>query len=243
MPIKASQKLDLISQIGRELQSRYTYQEIDSYLIEFGIQPPQNVSANSKWVYTKEALRGVPEKVLFEIASDLEISAKESKLKATTPPKCWADGQTFRLFLSHVSTHKALAHRLKETLAAYNITAFVAHDDIEPTKQWQGEIEKGLDKMDAMLTLHTKGFSKSVWTQQEVGYALGRDALVIAYMHEPSENPAGFISKNQAVLRRNRNAEQIAEEIYQLLSSDPLTSARMQEVQKSHQKIEDDIPF
>ena len=60
--------------------------------------------------------------------------------------------------------------KLKDALKAYHISSFVAHEDIMPTLPWQIEIERALNTMDAMLAIHTKGFSESSWTQQEIGW-------------------------------------------------------------------------
>jgi hypothetical protein len=50
----------------------------------------------------------------------------------------------------------------------------VAHEDIHPTLEWQVEIERALYNMDAFLAIHTPGFKDSFWTQQEIGFAVGR---------------------------------------------------------------------
>lgn len=139
----------------------------------------------------------------------------------SSPPVNWRDIPHFRLFVSHIATHKDKATRLKTCLVPYAIDAFVAHEDIEPTLEWQSEIEKALQTMDAFLAIHTVGFCKSIWTQQEVGYAVGRGVKIISL--QMGENPTGFISKQQALARRNRTAEQIAVEIDTILSRDPMT--------------------
>jgi hypothetical protein len=59
------------------------------------------------------------------------------------------------------------------------------------------------------------------------------------------EDPTGFISKHQALPRRQRTAEQIAAEIDSLLSADELTSAKLLDAKKANGLIavEDEIPF
>jgi TIR domain len=89
------------------------------------------------------------------------------RVNASATDRIWTDGQ-FRLFLSHKSDIKKEAHSLKETLRAYGISAFVAHDDIVPTKEWQEEIENALATMDGFAALLTSGFHDSNWTDQEV---------------------------------------------------------------------------
>jgi len=107
-----------------------------------------------------------------------------------------AEQKPLRLFISHVSTHKKLAADLAQSLKSYNVTPFVAHDDIEPTAAWQEEIEKFLESTDCMLALLNTGYSQSVWCNQEVGFCLGRGIPLISFRME--EDPKGFIGKWQA---------------------------------------------
>jgi hypothetical protein len=41
----------------------------------------------------------------------------------------------FRLFLSRLATHKKFAGEVQQALEHYGITAFVAHQDINPTAE------------------------------------------------------------------------------------------------------------
>lgn len=240
--MRVKQRLELLDRIGRELQARYGYAEIDLFLHAFGVERPQNVGVNSKWVYSKEALKGVDDRTLQAIADELELSVPSIPSFAVVPPAMWQEEGVFRPFISHIAIHKEKAKRLKDTLAPYHIAGFVAHEDITPTFEWQKEIERALFTMDAMLTIHTQGFSGSVWTQQEIGFALGRGVKVVALRME--EDPKGFISKDQAILRRGRDAAGVAEEIASILINDAATKARMAEVKSKHQKVEDEeIPF
>jgi hypothetical protein len=56
------------------------------------------------------------------------------------------------------------------------------------------------------------------------------------------EDPTGFISKHQALARRNRTAEQIAAEVNGLLSNDPLTATKLN-LAKGNNQLDDEIPF
>lgn len=247
--MRISEKLALIDKIGRELQSRFTTSEIDLFLAEFGVAPPKEVQVNSKWVYSKAALSGVPEATVIRIAAELDMPVSPSTGKLTQPPQNWVKTKLFRLFISHISKDKLIATRLKECLAPYAISGFVAHEDIHPTLEWQSEIERALYTMDAFIAVHTKGFSLSFWTQQEVGFALGRGTKVISF--KMGEDPTGFISKQQALARRNRTAEAIAKEIDQLLGQDRRTSERLSEAKVSMRPprapfdvdLDEDVPF
>ncbi len=141
-------------------------------------------------------------------------------------PSFWEPG-FFRLFIGHVAAHKSSAHRLKEGLARFQVAAFVAHDDIEPTREWQSEIERALRTMDALVAIVAPGFRESSWCDQEVGFALGRGKLVLPL--RAGADPHGFIGKHQAVLVQGMDAPLLAERIVEVLLQHSLSSDRMAE--------------
>lgn len=105
---------------------------------------------------------------------------------------------TIRLFISHLAAVKGNVHRLSTSLDWYGISSFVAHDKIEPDEDWQEEIKLALQSMDAMLVYITDGFFDSVWTNQEIGYALARGVPIVS-IKMGTQDPIGFISKRQAI--------------------------------------------
>ena len=110
--------------------------------------------------------------------------------------RIWGEGG-FRVFLSHKSEVKKETSKLKEGLRLFGISCFVAHEDIHPTKEWQDEIENALASMDAFAALMTKDFHDSDWTDQEVGFAVGRGVPLLAA--NLGSVPYGFIGKFQAL--------------------------------------------
>lgn len=109
--------------------------------------------------------------------------------------KIWGSG--FRVFLSHKAEYKASVFSLKEDLAQYGVASFVAHADITPTEEWQGEIERALASMDCLVALMTQDFHDSDWTDQEVGFAVCRRVPIIPV--RLGLDPYGFIGKFQAL--------------------------------------------
>lgn len=140
----------------------------------------------------------------MEIAQD-EDWRKESGLlltgHRTIAPKVasrvWGNEGCYRVFLSHKNEVKKETAELKEKLKLFGISAFVAHEDIHPTKKWQDEIENALFSMDAFVALMTEEFHDSVWTDQEVGVAFGRGVQIISI--KLGKDPYGFIGKFQAL--------------------------------------------
>lgn len=50
----------------------------------------------------------------------------------------------FRLFISHISKNKTSAANLQKALLYWGIHGFVAHKDIEPSKEWVSELYNAL---------------------------------------------------------------------------------------------------
>jgi hypothetical protein len=138
----------------------------------------------------------------------------------------WRPGHV-RLFISHRDTKKAEAKRLAEALESYGVSAFVAHDTIEPMSSWQQEIEKGLETMEVMLAFITDDFHDSCWTNQEIGYALGKGILVIPFKVE-KRDPFGFIGTKQALKGRMDEPEACVKDIYAILSEKLGQKGRLQ---------------
>jgi hypothetical protein len=141
-------------------------------------------------------------------------------------PSFWQPG-FFRLFISHIATHKASAHKLKEALAQFQVAAFVAHDDIEPTREWQAEIERALRTMDALVAMIAPGFLVSRWCDQEVGIAIGRGKLILPL--KVGADPHGFMGKYQALQIQGLDAPALAEKIVEVLTHNSFSAARMSE--------------
>jgi len=131
---------------------------------------------------------------------DVDMPAAE---EAVINDRIWGNSK-FRIFLSHKAEYKVETAKLQEELATYGIASFVAHNDIEPTREWQNEIENALHTMDVLVALMTKEFQESNWTDQEIGFALGRKKQIIAV--RMGTDPYGFIGRYQAVTATWDNA-------------------------------------
>ncbi len=224
--MKKLEKIELIDMIGRELQERMKFTEIDGYFKSYGIPTDHQPSYNSKYVYVKEVLPKVKDEIVLEIASELGIDHK-AVLSIPTVKESeatfWKPGH-FKLFVSHLASFKITIGILKAELEKYGISSFVAHEDIEPTKQWQDEIEKGLFSMDAFCAVLMPGFKESNWTDQEIGVAVGRNVLIIPLRR--GLDPYGFIGKYQGFQAIGKNIGQVAEGIFEIISSNDKTKAK-----------------
>lgn len=225
--MKNLDKIKLIDMIASELQDQMTFSEIDSYFKTYDIPTDHQPSYNSKRVYVKEVLPKINDEVILQIADELNLDHTYGK-PITQPQKTkedsdlWKPGH-FRLFLSHLASFKVTISHLKVELEKFGISSFVAHEDIEPTKEWQTEIEKGLFSMDALCAILMPGFNESKWTDQEVGVAIGREVLIIPVRRDL--DPYGFIGKYQGIQAKGKNIGQVADSIFNIICSHPKTKA------------------
>jgi len=136
----------------------------------------------------------------------------------TKSPDFWKEGY-FKLFISHLSSNRERMSHLKSALDQWGISAFVAHVDIEPSREWRNEVEAGLETMDAMLAVVEPGFKDSDWCCQEVGYALGRKVEVLPIC--AGLDPFGFFGKYQGIQVKGKTPSQAAEKIIGTLIKKP----------------------
>lgn len=133
-----------------------------------------------------------------------------------------------RVFVSHLADHRDVAGQLKSALLRFGVSCFVAHDDIEPTAEWQDEIEAALKSCDALIALLHPAFHDSKWTDQEIGLALGRGAVAFAVRF--GEIPYGFIGRFQAFNGNGKPVSSLARELYNAFRRHEQTRERMSEV-------------
>ena len=83
------------------------------------------------------------------------------------------EGKTIRIFVSYSSSNKRLAGEIKDSLKKYGLSVFLAHEDIQPTHEWQNEISNNLNGCDVFIPILTRSLRNSEWTDQEIGMAFG----------------------------------------------------------------------
>ena len=127
--------------------------------------------------------------------------------------RLWGDNPV-RAFICHTHTQKKTAKEVKAYLDKKGVSSFVAHEDIEPMKEWESEIHAALLTMDFLVALLSSDFSDSNWTDQEVGVAVGREVPIVPV--RMGKDPYGFIGKYQAITA-SANSYQIADGIFRYL--------------------------
>lgn len=228
MSLTPGEKVTLIKRSAQAL-SEEEWSEIDLVLrmfeLPWGSDRWQEYSNGSKYDFAVEQLASAQ----FKDDAIVALHAYLSPDASLTPPDDEAavgpwKADHFRLFMSHHNTVADLAGAVRQTLLRWEIDTFVAHDQIEPTQEWQDVIESALGTCDALAGLLTPDFLGSKWCDQEVGFCVGRGALIIPIRY--GANPHGFIGKYQA-LNGTSSGWDLARKIHTLLAQHEMTTAKM----------------
>jgi hypothetical protein len=209
--LSPSERTRLITEIGTRL-SNQDWPLIDLTLHQFSL-PTEYDWRGTPFTYVIEMVQRGPDNVLVELATHLGYSVGVGS--GSIEASFWTPGN-FRLFITHLATYNQVAANLQHFLAKYHVSAFVAHKDIEPTREWMDEIELALTTADGLLALLHPGFKESKWTDQETGFALGRGLLVITVRF--GQDPYGFLGKAQAIQGEGKEISVLADEIFERLA-------------------------
>jgi TIR domain len=208
MQLSPSQRLTLL----KEIASRLAVEEwplLDTTLKAYQL-PVSDRWDGGKHAYVLEMVAEASDQVLIDLAHHFWFDYVDFVFPSTQVA-CWGNG-TLRLFISHLAKERQLAADLKNSFLKFEISSFVAHNDIEPTKEWQDEIEGALASCDVLVALLHPDFHASNWTDQEIGFAMGRGVPTFAV--RLGKDPYGFIGRFQAFNGIGKSAESLAREIF-----------------------------
>tara|TARA_R110002051_G_scaffold278363_2_gene339740 strand:+ start:194 stop:1177 length:984 start_codon:yes stop_codon:yes gene_type:complete len=169
--------------------------------------------------------------VHLELADDNDPdyqAAKPYQTKTPTNPdtvEFWKPGLV-RAFITHRDGHKIGAHCLADALESFGISCFVAHDTIPAQTEWRKQIMLGLETMEIMIVYFTDDFEDSIWTNQEIGYALGAQKPIVC-LKLGKKAPGGFVGHIQAVQGSLEAPEASATKLYKLLIKELGASDRL----------------
>lgn len=224
MPLKPSDRVKLLKAISSRLDSE-EWQLIDVTLQQFGL--PTNESwGGEKSAYVLRMAANASDAALVDLGQYVGFTLSGPGTQVLEPSFWKKD--SFRLFVCHLATKKGTATKLQEALEPFGITSFVAHKDIVPTAEWLTEIELALATCDTLMALMHEGFHESTWTDQEIGFAMGRGVPVFAVKFD--QDPYGFIGKFQAFNGNGKTADELAAELFHAYRRNKQTQARIAEV-------------
>lgn len=230
MALIRSERIELIREISNRLKREGSVIPLTLKQYGFAVSDGLSVvlrrsSVNEIDRRIVDLIENTSDETLVQLAAHLGYQVQGASGANTDPgPEFWEPGH-FRLFISHLSGIKDYAQSLQESLGVLGVSGFVAHNDIVPTKDWEDEIVKALETTDALVALLSPGFHASDWTDQEVGFVMGRGRLAVAV--RMGEEPYGFVAKLQAFQGNGKTARELATEMFEAFISNELTREAM----------------
>jgi hypothetical protein len=236
--VDPGERIKLIKGIADTLGStpEYDWGDIDLVLEQFGIALPLTWSGSDPSQYVVAAVKDAKDERLQQLDEylhppDAGDGAEPDTRRQDASPQV-ADSlepwQTddFRLFISHCATVAPFAGQLRTAFQDRAIEAFVAHDTIQPTQEWEAVIRAALRSCDGLLAVLTGDFKDSHWTEQEVGFVVGRDKLVVSLRY--GMDPHGFIGRYQAfTVSGGDYVGDIARKVFEALAQNERSRDRM----------------
>lgn len=136
--------------------------------------------------------------------------------------------EPIKIFLSYSSEEKYLAGAIKANLGIYGFHVFLAHEDLQPLSEWEGEILDSLKNCDIFSCLLSTKFRDSEWTSQEIGYALALSKTIVPLKLD--SDPYGFIKRYQAFTLSEYDVSDRCKQIVGLIQKKGLFGRRMQDM-------------
>ncbi len=176
--------------------------------------------------YVLRMIADADDATLVDLAAHVGHQFESAEVPLRVDPPFWQKAM-LRVFMTHLSSHRDYAAELQAELLEFGISSFVAHNDIEPTTEWQTQIETALATCDSLVALMHSKFRMSNWTDQEIGFAMGRGVPVFSV--RLGETPYGFIGKFQAFNGHDKTTAELARELFDTYRKSKQTKHRMSE--------------
>ena len=101
-------------------------------------------------------------------------------------------------FVSYSHVDRDFGRQAKAVLGEVGIDAFLAHEDLEVSEEWQRRILSELHCCDLFVPLLSKSFLESKWAPQEAGFIASRPDVIVAPLSIDGTTPFGFFSNVQS---------------------------------------------
>jgi hypothetical protein len=200
--VKPGERVRVISETA-ELLAERQWSQIQLIFRQFGVETyePSDFDDVTNVQYCYNRVEKASDEMLSELHSFL-LGEDSAPSRSGPTDGIWGEGVA-KVFISHIHQERIFAGELKRVLnGRYNLAAFVAHDDVKPSRVWRDSIKLALSSCDFFVALLHPGFHRSQWCDQEVGWALARDIPIFPIRPAPPESRStedGFLEEHQDV--------------------------------------------
>ena len=166
MTLSPSDRVRIISEIGQRLGTA-EWAHIDLTLRQFRLPWDDDWRNDDRQIYVMRMIENGNDDVLLSLGEHLgfEFLAPQSRMR----PGLWKKDY-FRLFVSHLATHRRFATEVQDELLRFGVSSFVAHNDIEPALEWQNEMGVALFRRRPKQFCQRRqaGVLEGTWTRRGV---------------------------------------------------------------------------
>src|SRR6188474_2563154 len=106
--------------------------------------------------------------------------------------------RTLRAFIAYSTKERHAGARAKAALEEIGLDAFLAHEDLQVSEEWEARIQDELERCDVFVALLSKAFRDSEWAPMEVGFVCARKTVLIVPLSLDGTVPFGFIAHLQS---------------------------------------------
>jgi hypothetical protein len=103
-----------------------------------------------------------------------------------------------KVFISYSVKDKAIAGEIKNLLKRANLSAFLAHEDIEVSQEWAEKILDEINSSEIFICLLNENFKNSDYCIQETGIAASKRNMCVIPLSLDGTIPPGFLGKIQS---------------------------------------------
>lgn len=225
MKLTKSQRVKVIQDISSHLENE-PWNNIDLILTQFSLPTTDEWPTGDRKSYVVGMIGKSKDDELIELGEHFGMQLTENAAPTPETPY-WKEGQ-LKVFISHLTSHREQAAHIQTAMQKFGMSGFVAHNDINPTLEWQIEIETALSTCDVLVALIHPGFVESKWCDQEIGFALGRGIPVFTV--RCGADPHGFASRFQAFNGNGKTPLQISEELFEASVTHKKLQAQMADI-------------
>jgi hypothetical protein len=146
----------------------------------------------------------------------------------------------YAVFLSHSKKDMKLAKLLKNLLADFEITSFVAHDDIEEGERWENTIIDTIEQSKIMVVLGTRDIENSSWVNFETGLGFNK---MFPLLFDKLSDRVSYIKNTQGVIVDYRDIKKtilrLVQKILSKLGINKMITSELLSSLKSFKELED----
>lgn len=125
-----------------------------------------------------------------------------------------SEGGETEIFFSYSHKDKILAGKIADLLKERGIAVFLAHEQIEISKEWRSEIQRRLKSDNVLIALLTQNYTESIWANQEAGFMVGKGGKIIPLiLGEIDVKRYGLIESYQGIQINENKIEESVEKI------------------------------